>query len=224
MKGDWNQNNWHSFFDAIYVINLPKRTDRREQVVKEMNLYGIPYSIWPGIEMEDGAQGIKKTLIDIFENSLNNHYKNILVFEDDVKFLESPNAIMPYCLEQLPEDYDMFFLGCNPFKGFNEDYSMPNVLKPKHAYGLHAVAYSNRGMQMVLQFKKYSPEPFHSQPLDVFLDTYLSVGNRIYCSYPMIATQRPSYSDIEKRDIDWGFALQDRFNHYAKFHINDSTQ
>lgn len=215
MKGDWNQNNWHSFFDAIYVINLPKRTDRREQVVKEMNLYGIPYSIWRGVENENGAKGLKETVLSIFENSIKNGYNNILVFEDDVQFLESPNAIMPYCLEQLPEEYDLLYLGCNPFQGFNEEWSMPNLLMPRHAYGLHAISYSIRAMESILFFCQRF-EDVSNEPLDVIIDKIQHLNT--FCSSPMIATQRPSYSDIEKRDIDWGFALQDRFNHYSQFH------
>lgn len=216
MKGDWNQNNWQSFFDATYIINLPKRSDRREQVVKEMNLYGVKYSIWPAIERENGAQGLKETMIELFKNSLANGYKNILVFEDDVQFLESPNAIMPYCLEQLPEDYDIFSLGCNPFQGFDESRSMPNLLRPIRAYGLHAVAYSSGCMNYLLNrsIDTFFPNiEFDSQPLDVWID---NLRLNTYCAYPMIATQRPSYSDIEKRHIDWSFALQDRFNEKTK--------
>lgn len=84
-------------FDAIYVINLPERTDRRAQMQRELARVGLDLgqdvqlfaairpveaSGWPTI----GARGCFESHLGVLEDALEQGYSRVLVLEDDVSF------------------------------------------------------------------------------------------------------------------------------------------
>jgi len=48
----------------------------------------------------------------IYEDALKNNYKNILVLEDDVYFSDELYKELDEAMSELPEDYDILYLGC----------------------------------------------------------------------------------------------------------------
>lgn len=196
---------WTSFFDKIYLINLLKRTDRLLQSKWELDKYEIPYTVWEAIEKENGAEGIYLTLREIMSDALINGYKNILVFEDDALFLFNPDSVMDKVVKQIPTTYDMFHLGVNLTKGYVPRHYSVNLLHLKRGYALHACAYSRSGMSKVMALGPMLPVDWN------IADNIQTQGN-CYAINPMICTQRPGFSDIEKKQTNWAFALQDRFN------------
>src|SRR5687768_12535151 len=140
---------WTSFFDEIYVINLAKRTDRLLAIAEVMEEYDIPFKRIQAIENEvNGAEGLRDTMAFIFENALAKNYKNILVFEDDAMPVVGKNVVdetMNAVVKQLPENYLMFFLGCQ-LTGGGKYYQSPNLISVNKAFATHAVSYSQQGM------------------------------------------------------------------------------
>lgn len=207
---------WSKFFDRIFVISLPKRKDRRDVIGVNLHKYGIDFSFWMAKESLNGADGLKATLLEILDVSQKNGWNNILIFEDDAHFIENPNLYMPSVLKELPHDYDMLYLGCNPLLPFCNFHS--KHLLPLHkAYALHAVCYSLSGMKKVLGI------PHSEKPMDVLIsDQVLSQGN-CYCTFPLLSTQLPGISDIEKRHVDWSHVIQKRFKHQTSSIVNNET-
>jgi len=82
--------------DAGFVINLPKRTDRKEQVTK--TLKDLKFSGWEffeGITESDPfwhKYGCTQSFIKIFEKSIKENYKSIVIFEDDIRLASSCNV------------------------------------------------------------------------------------------------------------------------------------
>ena len=48
----------------------------------------------------------------IYEDAIKNNYKNILVLEDDVYFSDELYEELNKAMKELPEDYDILYLGC----------------------------------------------------------------------------------------------------------------
>lgn len=195
---------WTKFFDKIYVINLKHRDDRLLQVKWEMDKYGVPFEVWPGILQDDGRVGIMLAFKSLFLHATMSKYKNILVFEDDARFLKDPQPVMERAIAQLPSDYDMMYLGVNLTKSYTPKFYSHNLLHLQRGLALHACAYSNMGMEKMCSLSSMVP-------IDLNVADTIHPQGKSYAVFPMLVTQRPSRSDIEKKEKDWSYALENRF-------------
>ena len=57
---------WTNFFDGIYVLNLRHRTDRLLHITEEMEKYDIGFELVTSIENENGAEGLRQTVVKLF--------------------------------------------------------------------------------------------------------------------------------------------------------------
>jgi GR25 family glycosyltransferase involved in LPS biosynthesis len=196
--------NWQSFFDKIYVINLAKRKDRLLQVTEEMDKYGIEFDLVDAIEdTESGARGLRDTMIKIFTEALENNYERIFVFEDDAMWLEDPNPILNAAVEQLPDNWHLLYAGVQATKGFKYRHSA-NLLNLDGGFATHAVGYSKQCIKEIMSRDM-------QYPIDNWIVTDIQNMGHTYCTYPFLCTQRPSFSDIGKTDIDWRVFLETRY-------------
>lgn len=113
----------NDFFDNIYCINLPKSTDRLEEVNKEFIKHsiivekfdavdGTPF-FKPGLNRSAGHHGLILTNIKVFEDAIAKGYKKILIIEDDIYFVENVNEKFGKKIDYLPNDWNMLYLGGN---------------------------------------------------------------------------------------------------------------
>lgn len=200
---------WTNYPDKIYVINLPDRLDRLLHASAEMNRYNIPVEVYTAVKNDKPTYGIAMTLKNIFDHPARKKMKHILVFEDDVQFLADPNIYMPVIIEQLKNiNYDMFYLGVNTTREIKEKTS-DNILPLQTAYALHAVLWSRSGMDKFLEMPM-------ELPIDMAISDYIVKNGKAFCSWPMLCTQMPSYSDIERQDVDYSVFLEKRFAEKTK--------
>lgn len=199
---------WTHFFDKIYLINLPERKARLSWSSAELAKYKIDFEIFIAIKHKDGREGLYLSVKQIFENAIIKDYKRILVFEDDIRFVRDPTPVMDKCIEQLPVDFDMFYLGCNIPKPVNSKFTS-NLIPIQRALSTHAVAYSKNCMEKVLALPKILP-------IDSMLANKIHPLRKSFCAYPLLATQRPAYSDIERRIVDWKPFIEHRYAKHTK--------
>ena len=203
---------WVNFFDKIYLINLPYRTDRLSVSSQILNDFEIPFERYEAIE--DAAQpcvGLVRTMQAIFKHALREGYKNVLIFEDDIEMLVDSgtfNEVMNGCVSQLPRYYHIFYLGCNHPAKFVSKYS-ENLLPVKQAYSTHAVAYNKSAMQFIVNRAI-------NEPIDNFLVREFQPHSQCYCAFPMLVSQRVDYSDIGKNVTNWKKNLEVRFAETTK--------
>lgn len=187
------------FFDEVYVINLPHRVDRRMEMQEELDKAGIPFTFFEATKDDNGVKGLVETMKRLFRHCLDKRQANVVILEDDVKFLvENPVAFLKEVLPQLPKDYQLFHLGLNllaPPKRISA-----NILKIVDCYSTHAICYSAEGMKICLERLEEVPV----QPYDIFVRSEMLCRGASYCTFPMLATQRESYSDIENGFPPWG--------------------
>ena len=80
----------HTYIDKVIYINLEHRTDRREEIETELNSMNIEYERFNAISNPDfGIVGCTQSHLEIFKMAKEKGYKNILIFEDDFKFIVS---------------------------------------------------------------------------------------------------------------------------------------
>lgn len=199
---------WLRFFDNIYLINLSHRSDRLLASAELLENYEIPYTRVNAIhDQEQGARGLRDTMVKIFDDALLNNYDNILVFEDDITFvLEKPQVYdtMNKVVEQLPPNYFMCYLGGQPTAGFPNFYSN-NLLPAIQFFATHAVMYSKQGIKEIMAREM-------GYPIDNWMVQHIQTQGNCYCTNPMLASQRPDKSDIGGQFIDWRPFMDTRFS------------
>lgn len=190
---------WQGYFDKIFVLNLPKRVDRLQRVTEIMNEYEINAFVFEAIEHEKGALGLVATMKKLFADCLESEFERVVVFEDDVEFLECPEVFhqtMDKCVVGLHSmQWQIFYLGIQHVRGFGH-FRTPNILPVNCGYSTHAVAYSKNAMEYVVKREI-------QEPIDNFLVREFQPMNTSFCVYPLLATQANTFSDICKEKPDW---------------------
>lgn len=205
---------WTNYFDHIVLINLPNRKDRMLKSMESLMSTGIVVDfVEPAIQNQNGQHGVYDTLIRIFNNCLNLGAKNVLVFEDDVKIINSNiSDVMNKVVTQIPEYWHMLYLGANLPDPTKVSRYSDNLLLTKRALALHSVAYSREAMEMIIALPRMLP-------IDLQITNWIAPLGHTYVTYPLLCSQEPGYSDIEKRHTDYKGYIEDRYDMVIQ-HLN----
>lgn len=208
------------FFDKVFVINLPHRTDRLDVISKELHQHGIEFEVWKAVEGPTGIIGLCHSMKALFNHALEKGYKNIMVLEDDSTFLLPSVPFLKEVIPQLPKDYHCLFLGLNLLS--RPTMISNNILKVRESFSTHAVCYSETAMRLILPLLE-NPAPY-----DILLRNHIQCLEQCYCTFPMLATQRDGYSDIENKEMSgekgWGKLMATTYAMHTKFIAPMSTE
>jgi hypothetical protein len=109
--------------------------------------------------------------------------------------------------------WGMFYMGANTHT------KLPridmNLYLLKNAYAAHAICYHARVFDDIInKFSKIEKILSQSDINDVY---FAALQNKYNCFVvnPIIATQMPSYSDLEKREVNYSF-IEERFKNNVK--------
>ena len=196
------------YFEHIYCINLDKRPDRWNESLKEFKKVGIEDKVirFSGIEKPDGRVGVIKSNLEIVKLAKNNNWNNVLVFEDDIKFLNNSLENLSKGISQINNfDWELFYLGANTHVSLNK--FSDNLVIAKQCYAVHSMAYSNQIYDKFINYgEKISDNIIHtSLILDIWLSSVIQTNNKSLLLNPIITTQRESFSDIEKTVVNYKF-------------------
>lgn len=197
---------WLNFIDEVFLVNLAKREDRLFESAKLMEESNIPYKIFPAIEKPNGAEGLRDTMVLLFEEILSKGYKNVLVFEDDIKLVLEPfwfhDTLNKVC-EQLPENYHTCNLGPQ-LTTIPSHYHSTNVINVQKAFNTQSMIYSKQGIKEIMSRGM-------GFPIDTWFVENIQILGHSYCSFPLVCSQRAGFSDIGKNEINWGPFIEGRF-------------
>jgi len=188
----------------LFVIHLPHRKDRLAHLQKLHKLYpSFTFHIVKGIQRPNGIDGCRLSHQSIVARAKKEGLPYIIVLEDDCDFLVK-NAVLRDRVHQIVQ-----YLQNNPdiqcvngcgniavlidgetppvtvvqsFRGFKL-LNVPNVSTS------HCVVYSASVYDAILEWKE-------GTVVDVALNDL-----NLVVAHPFLATQIPSYSDIEKKDV-----------------------
>ncbi|MCK9220234.1 MAG: hypothetical protein M0P47_09325 [Bacteroidales bacterium] len=194
-------------------MNLPSRPDRREQATKEFERVGILERVTfiDSKPHPDGRIGLQTTLLSIFEDVLPRNIQNVLIFEDDVHFINDPVNKLRLALTDLKysfnNKFDLLYLGATRTIPCLTVTSNLKLLRSGLA--AHATCYNK---SVYKPFSKHLTRVVKQGGIitdwdisDVFLATHIQNKGRSYMVHPVIATQEPGWSDIERRDVNYDF-------------------
>lgn len=197
---------WFNFFDGIYVLNLDKREDRLIQITEDFENFEIPFERIKAIEKDNGAEGLRDSVIKLFNECIEKNYKNILLFEDDCKLLTTKDEFhntMNAVVKQLPENYIMCFLGAQVTGRIHQWY-WPNIFLAHKIFSTHSVMYSQQGMREIVASNLQAP-------IDNYYVEKIEPLGGSYCTYPLLTTQYAGFSDIGRSEMDWSPFIQPRY-------------
>ena len=142
-------NNPFDFFEEIWCINLDHRIDRWENAQKEFNSVGILDKVqrFSAIKHDDGRIGVIKSNLELIKMAKIKKLKNILIFEDDIKFLmyNEPLKNLQLAIESVQQKklkWDMFYLGANTHNKLTK--LSQSLIYLRDAFALHSAAYSEQ--------------------------------------------------------------------------------
>jgi glycosyl transferase, family 25 len=169
------------FFDRVFVLTVPRFKERQEKVTQ--NLSGISFDFFFGKDKQEIDEEFihrnyhydKKNSLALrqhfpelnkgeiacaishrmmYEAMVKNNWKHVLIFEDDVVPAEDISGLAS-CLNQLPEDWDLLYLGYLK----NEEVSLPKKIQQAWYILQARFGFSRMSIRMI---RRRLPRPYSS--------------------------------------------------------------
>lgn len=218
------KHNPFNFFDKIFCINLDDRKDRWKECCEIFNKYEMIHKVErfsalrfkhedPSLIKAMGQIGCSMSHFEVINKAKQENLNNFLVLEDDFCFEFEPNELfakMNLSLSELPEKWDMFYLGGNLDSSYNinpiEKHS-DNLFKLNACHTTHAFAVNNSIYNTILKDKPSLDELQFWYNKYTVIDVYFSKAilskNNCFISNPILSLQRPGFSNIEQKNYDY---------------------
>lgn len=210
-------------FDAIYVINLPSRADRRAQMADQFRKIGIdpasPSVVFfeavrpsdPGNFPSIGARGCFMSHLGVARAALQAGHQRILILEDDVNFSNDfHQRAGPLLAELQSREWNVLYLGALAVKPPQSGQPGWQVLPhTSGVMGSHMIALDSEGLRQLAEHLEIMlgrpvghPEggPMHVDGAYNWFRRSRS-GLATLLAEPALGYQRPSRTDIH--DLKW---------------------
>jgi len=162
--------------------------------------------------------------VQVVQEALDDKLSNILIFEDDVQFVNYDEKIIEGALEQLFSlKWDMFYLGSSSNCHFKQ--VGPNLLKTlgegglkaTHAYALNSTVFhdilAHNWIWNIPNWQALSDDEVRlSEYIDKFYQDILISKSNCYHINPIQCVQRESYSNVRECVMDYSKRQVERFN------------
>ncbi len=112
------------FVDAIYIINLDFRQDRREETLQELRLFGLDYehpkvTLFHAIRPSSsngfpniGTRGCYLSHLNTLKDARSHGHRCILILEDDISFTSQFCKLIPAQITEIEQaQWDIFNIG-----------------------------------------------------------------------------------------------------------------
>lgn len=214
--------NW---LNAVFLINLAKRTDRMEQATVEMRKIdqlnsSVPH--WDGIAATfhrfdaygglidhngkvNGNLGCTNSHRAVLELIAFHRYEKALVIEDDIMLrpsqAETFAANFDAVTRELPDDWKMLYLGGSYGENPKRRYS-------PHLIETNAVMTTSSYVVGWQQARHMAPHISGIGPIDSLYHRFNKEPG-CFMAYPRFFVQRPGYSDLQERDSEHITSMED---------------
>jgi len=193
--------NANDFFSGAYCINLESRKDRWKSSQNEFKKIGISPDRFNAIIDSYPPRGCLKSHIELLEQHQKKGGGNILIFEDDVEFIEDANTIIKEALKEIADiKWDFLYFGGNILKNFYQ--KTKRLARLTHCQSTHAYSINGDFIDEALSILK-NEDNF----IDLIYSRKIIPFKKCYIVIPMVAIQREDYSDIEKGIMSYNIPI-----------------
>lgn len=191
---------WKFFDLKVCLTTSPSLWDRAKSELDNTGMQGVqPFFALPGKDSFNSFNRSEKAIIEQFLDSGAWH---LLHLEDDIVLKEWEH--LPTAISELPQHWDILYLGANLVGSDQTRWPAPrkhsqHLYKVKHAWTTHAVAYRRR----VAEFIRMDYDAEKDGMFDAYLCNKILHRFSAYVVSPMVAWQRPRFSELWNRDVDY---------------------
>ena len=207
----------HGFqsLDSVFVINLESRKDRLQQITHVLGQLGLgapKHNVVTGIPHSCGILGCGLSHALAMTGCIDSNATVCAVFEDDFELVRDPeeaNAALERFFRGEPPSWEVLMLSANPVTPNSPStefghLEIINEAMTASGYLVHR-DFAPTLLRTFLQAAYHLNKSKCSQiqyAHDV-LWTSLQRSGKWFALKPLIGQQRASYSDIEKKDVDY---------------------
>lgn len=191
----------------ISVINLSERKDRRQAFRKQIRKKKLkqltPHFYSAVSDRKDPERGRFQSHLNVIKMAKNNHYKNILIFEDDARVY-----VKNFAVPTPPKDWQMLYLGGKLEKQYEDETESKDEWRQYYVKGCvlttHAYIVNHTMFDVILrEGSKYLGDV----PLDEFYCRYIHPDYPTYLTVPEYVGQFDGYSDVQRRKTTYSQTL-----------------
>ena len=162
---------------SVYLINLDVSKDRLEFMNEQCKREKIEYARFPAVngkeldissmdnvtnkKMTRGAVGCTLSHIGIWEDAERKGHENIMVLEDDVVLAKNFKAKLAKILSEVPDDFDILYLGGSNLKvkRVSPNIGVPKKTKAKGTFntGTYAMVINKKALPVLLRMSHALP-------------------------------------------------------------------
>jgi hypothetical protein len=208
------------YFDRLYVINLPERTDRRKVISVELGKAGLidtaKVRFFPACKMQEadgfpsiGAHGCFLSHLSILREAAADGLRNVLIVEDDLEISPGFAAAEPALVARLArDDWAIAYLGHSdpPRPDPHEPLAVyEGLLYMAHFYGVRGPHFAPLIEELEAIRRRPPGDPLGGRMhFDAALSHYRAnhPAALTLVTYPNLGTQRRSRSDISPSWFD----------------------
>ncbi len=205
----------------IMYINLASRTDRNENVQKELKKIGVDSpERFNAIKLEDGAVGCSMSHLKCIEHAKKNNYEYVFICEDDIEFLNPDqflNQLQLFLNSAIAWDV-VLVAGNNmlPYLPVNDTCIKILNCQTTTGYIVNSKYYDTLINNYKTGIQNLLKEPTNNE---YKIDKYwfkLQRQDNWYLIIPLTIVQREDYSDIEKKVTNFRKYMLDYNKVYKK--------
>lgn len=209
-------------FACVRIINLPERTDRHREMTGELARLGIAVdgekvAFYPAQRFSDpagfrnvGARGCFHSHLTILEAAAD-WDGPLLILEDDADFVSGIENLLPTTLNALPQtDWAVFYGFGDPPQGADVARGLFEQSADVGIGTTHCIGFTPDTVKLAVPYLRAMlarpPGSPDGGPMDVdgaycwFRQAHPQL--KTWCTFPAIATQRPSRTDISPALLD----------------------
>lgn len=154
-----------SYFDHIFVINLPSRADRRREMARQLRRVGLSLQsaqieLFPAIRPDRkadfesiGALGCFLSHLEVLRLARERRYSRVLILEDDVNFAPRFEEQIDECVAALQQQpWDVFYGGYKLHQPIKLTRPLSVLPPEQEALLAHFIALSDRAVIAATDF------------------------------------------------------------------------
>ena len=198
----------------IFYINLDTRPDRKVIFENQMRMVGLKATRFNAIKNANGAIGCSLSHLSLLQYAKKNNLDHILIMEDDIMFLNPQIFIQN--LNNFLSKHDKFDVLLIAGNNMGEYVRIDdNCVKISHCQTTTGYLVKNHYYDKLIDNFKTGIQYFIKNvnlKLQYAIDQYwsnLQCVDNWYLLTPLTVSQKPDYSDIEKKQINYNYFMLD---------------